>query len=276
MADPKRRRPSKRAVAIIAAAVIVLACGITVTSVSVANAAGLETARQCAVALKSGAAAAELAKPSLENADKALTTVKSIDLPGSEGWKSTSYADRPAATATATTPARPSGTILTSTVAIGRGNLANIVIRSGCETRDQAAAIAADAKKSTTASKTLDGNVSALLADFTAFQTAERTRVAAEVEAARVKVEAEEAARQAAAGSGSSGSRASSGSCPEELRKWRQRRVRFRQRSQYARSARRQSRLRRRWMPDLQRGRRDHQVLSQADWLIIHSTQARA
>lgn len=199
MADPKRRRPSKRAVAIIAAAVIVLACGITVTSVSVANAAGLETARQCAVALKSGAAAAELAKPSLENADKALTTVKSIDLPGSEGWKSTSYADRPAATATATTPARPSGTILTSTVAIGRGNLANIVIRSGCETRDQAAAIAADAKKSTTASKTLDGNVSALLADFTAFQTAERTRVAAEVEAARVKVEAEEAARQAAA-----------------------------------------------------------------------------
>jgi len=211
----KSRKPSKRLVAILIAGVLVLAGGITVTSVTVANAAAEETARQCAVALKSDTAAAKTAATSLESADAALEAVKSLALPGDQGWTSTDYAARPGAAAIEAVAAveaaegveavtgvdavaeRPSGADLITRVSDDRASLAEIKIPTECIERDDAAKVTSVTKAAKTATMQLDAGVTILLADFTVFQTEESARIAAEIEAARIAAEIE-AARVAA------------------------------------------------------------------------------
>jgi len=208
------RRPSKKHVAIGLAALLVVAGGITITSVTAANAAE-ETARQCELAVTGSKTAFKAAAKSVEQADAALEAVKSLALPGDEGWTSTDYAARAGADAVEAVaavkasegveavaavdavPARSSGADLVSAVADGHAGLAKAKASSECEERDQAAKISATTKKVTTDAKTLDANVIALTDDFTVFQEEERTRVAAVVEAARIAAKAE-AARLAA------------------------------------------------------------------------------
>lgn len=116
---PRTKTPKsgKKLFAMLAAGLVLLAGGITVTSVGVANAK--ETDRLCIVALEHSASATKSAQASIEKADKALETVKSTALPGSAGeggagtstagastagestaWTSTEYAERPAVAAT--------------------------------------------------------------------------------------------------------------------------------------------------------------------------------
>ena len=208
------RRPSKKHVAIGLAALLVVAGGITITSVTAANAAE-ETARQCELAVTGSKTAAKTATTSVEQADAALEAVKSIALPGDEGWTSTDYAARAGAEAVDAVPAveasegveavaavdavdaRPSGADLISTVTDGRTGLAKVKAVSTCEERDQATEIQAATKKVTADAKALDANVTVLTDEFAVFQGEERTRIAAEVEAARIAAEAE-AARLAA------------------------------------------------------------------------------
>lgn len=217
----KSQKPSRKFVAVLAASILVLAGGITVTSVSIANAAAEETARQCAVALKRSAGASKSTSASLESAHIALEAVTSVTLPGEAAWTSTDYAARPgveairavlaveaelAADGTESTPAvagvdavaaRASGAELIEAVAGEHAALAKTKISTACTTRDEAAQIASATDKVTTAANALDASTTILLEDFTAFQTEETTRIAAEIEAARVAAEAE-AARVAA------------------------------------------------------------------------------
>lgn len=208
------RRPSKKHVAIGLAALLVVAGGITITSVTEANAAE-ETARQCELAVTGSKAAVKTAMASVEQADAALEAVKSVALPGDEGWTSTDYAARVGAEAVEAVPAveasegveavaavdavdaRVSGADLISTVTDGRTGLAKVKAVSTCKERNQATEIQAATTKVTADTKALDTNVADLTDDFAVFQGEERTRVAAEVEAARIAAEAE-AARLAA------------------------------------------------------------------------------
>lgn len=216
-------RSRKRRIAIVIAAAIVIAGG-AVASVSVANAVAAETARQCSAALKGSAAASATVSSSIARAAAALDAAASTALPGTEGWKTTRYADRPAraevkasptgggVAAVAAKPARPSGADLIGTVSTGRDALAKAKRATTCADRDAAVAITAATRASNTAAEALDRDVAALTGDFADFQAEERTRLAADAEAARKRAEeeaarkkaeeaaaAEEAARQAAA-----------------------------------------------------------------------------
>jgi hypothetical protein len=225
----KTPRSGKKHLALLTAGVLILAGGITFTSVSVTNANAEETARQCTVALTDGAKAAKATKASIATADEALEAVKSITLPNEAGT-STDYAARPAVEAIAAVeavpaveasegveavpaveaveavPARASGTDLITAVSDDSAALVKIKIPTECAERDEAAAITALVATSKTATTALDMSSEAVLADFAVFQTDEAARIAAEIEAARVAAEAEaqrlaaeEAARQAAA-----------------------------------------------------------------------------
>jgi uncharacterized membrane protein YgcG len=216
----KSKKPSRRLVAIITASVLVLAGGITLTSVAAANAAAEETARQCTVALKVGASAAKASATAVTSADAALEAVKSIALP-TNGWTSTDYAARPGVEAVApvdavpaveasegveataavaavdAVPARASGAEQITTVTDERAALAKIKIGTKCAERDEAAAISELTAKAKTATAALDTSAQVLVEDFAAFQTEETARIAAEIEAARIAAEIE-AARVAA------------------------------------------------------------------------------
>jgi len=216
ISSTKSRRPSKRLVAVLAAGALVLAGGITLTSVSVANATAEETARQCAVALASGAAATTIASISRESADAALEAVTSLALPGDPGWTSTPYASRVGNAAVAAVPAvdaaegveavaavdavteRASGAELITRVSDDRAALVEVEIPADCTEREDAVKVASLAKSVNAVTMQLDAGVAMLLADFAAFQTDETARIAAEIEAARVAAEIE-AARVAAA-----------------------------------------------------------------------------
>jgi colicin import membrane protein len=207
---PAKRRLSRRTIAIIATAVVVIAGAVTVTSVTAAKANADEIARECTTALKAGTAAAPKIPLALDVANKALEKVKSVDLPGGEGWKSTSYAAHPGTAAVeaipakdgaAAVPAKPvrhSGAWMTNAVIVDRDALGKIKIATECTTREEAAKITASAKKVITGVDTLTSDVKALLADFTTFQADEHARVAAEVAAEAARKAAEEAARKAA------------------------------------------------------------------------------
>lgn len=212
---PKRGKPSKKLVAILAAGALVLAGGVTAVAVSIAKSEAEETARQCTVALEKGTAAAAARTSAIEAAELAVTSTESTALPGDEGWTSTAYAERPGAAAVEAVPVveasegveavpaveeapeRPSGAETLASVTDARDRLAGAKIDAECAQRDEAAAITAQAKDVTAAAVTLETETAALLADFEAFQAEEKTRIAAEIEAARIAAEAE-AARIAA------------------------------------------------------------------------------
>lgn len=214
-ATSPKRRPSKKAIAIIAAIAVLLAGGITITSVSVARADAAETARQCTAALKSGATASQTADASVAAADQALETVTVTALPDTDGWESGVYAERPAVEAVEAVEAvpaaegvegveaveavagRPSAAELTGAVTDSRDALAAVTIPTTCVERDDAAAITALADDTGAASVRLDEHVAVLAEDFAAFQVEETARITAEKEAARKKAE-EEAARKKA------------------------------------------------------------------------------
>jgi uncharacterized membrane protein YgcG len=209
----KTKMPRKKLFAMLATMVLI-AGGITLTSVRVANANAEETARQCTVALKEGASATTLAAASLAATDSALVAVTSTTLP-TDGGTSTAYADRPGVAAgapvaavaatdgvpavaeIAAVPARLSGADLVGAATTARAALAEIVIPTTCTERDQANHIGTLATTSTVATGTLDTGVTAMTADFAVFQTEEAARIAAEIEAARIAAEIE-AARVAA------------------------------------------------------------------------------
>jgi hypothetical protein len=208
-----KKMPHKKLFAMLAA-VVLIAGGITLTSVSVANANAEETARLCAVATESSTSIAASAKASLGTADSALVAVTVLDLPDGAGT-TTEYAAVPAVEAVEAVtavgasegveavagveavPARDSGAEVAAVVTAARMALAKIKIVTECTTRDQAAAITSKTRDTTKATKALDTRVETLLADFTTFQSNEAARIAAEVEAARVAAEIE-AARVAA------------------------------------------------------------------------------
>jgi hypothetical protein len=208
-----KKMPHKKLFAMLAA-VVLIAGGITLTSVSVANANAEETARLCAVATESSTSIAASAKASLGTADSALVAVTVLDLPDGAGT-TTEYAAVPAVEAVEAVtavgasegveavagveavPARDSGAEVAAVVTAARMALAKIKIVTECTTRDQAAAITSKTRDTTKATKALDTRVETLLADFNTFQSNEAARIAAEVEAARVAAEIE-AARVAA------------------------------------------------------------------------------
>lgn len=192
----------KRVIRISAIAVTLLAAG-TITAVSVANAEVAETARQCDAATARSLEVIRDANTSADAARSALEAVKVIDLPGTEGWTSSPYADRPAADAVPATetaaevPARASAAELVGGVTSGLAGMDALWSPLTCTERDHAFDINAASDKFESATATLDEGVTKLTADFAAFQEAERTRVAAEIEAARLAAE-QEAARLAA------------------------------------------------------------------------------
>lgn len=204
-----RRRLSRRTIAILAAAAVVLAAG-AIVSVSATRAYAAETTHQCTLALKAGSAAAHSRATAIATADKDLAAVTSTALPGTDGWTSTKYADRPAVkavkavpasggvTAVKAVPARPSGVQFTASVVDARTALVRVKVPTSCTARDEAQTITALAKKSTTAAATLTTRSAALTDDFATFQKDETARVAAEVEAAKKAAEAAAAAKAAA------------------------------------------------------------------------------
>ncbi len=225
-------RPSKRLVVMLAAGLLVVAGGITLTSVGVASAAADETARQCAVALKDSAAVTTSRTVSLAKADAALEAVKSVALPAKAGT-STVYAARPgnaevkavpaveAVPAVAAEPAvaaiagRSSGAELIASVSTARRAPVKIAIPTKCTERDSATKILALTAKSAASTRTLDSSVTVLVADFAVFQVDETARIAAEIEAEAARVAAEAAAAEAArvaAAQHAAASRPSSGS----------------------------------------------------------------
>ena len=195
-------KPSKRLVVMLAAGLLVVAGGITLTSVGVASAAADETARQCAVALKDSAAVTTSRTASLAKANAALEAVKSVALPANAGT-STVNAARPGVAAVKAVPAveavagRASGAELIASVSTARRAPVKIAIPTKCTERDSATKILALTAKSTALTRTLDTSVTVLVADFAVFQVDETARIAAEIEASRVAADAE-AARVAA------------------------------------------------------------------------------
>lgn len=215
--SPDRKRPSRKVIIIAAAAVLLLAGGAVVTSTNIARAEAEETARQCAVALKASAASHEAVQASIVRSEVQLDNVHVVDLPGTDGWQSTSYLERPAAEAVAAVPAsdgveaaeaipaRPSGMELVQNAMAAREDAATFEKAKGCKDRDDAAKITKAAKESGALVTALDERVAIVAEDFAAFQVDETERIAAEIEAARIKAEeearlrAEEEARQRAA-----------------------------------------------------------------------------
>ncbi|WP_341956123.1 hypothetical protein [Microbacterium sp. LWH13-1.2] len=206
-----KRRSKKRTIALIAVAAVVLAGGITATSVAVAQAEAEETLRQCTVALKSGAAAAKTATESVADAENALESVAITALPDTDGWISANYADRPGAEAVDAieaveasegvpaqeavdaVPARSSGAEQIAAVTDASVELSNVVIPDECTDRDEAAALTKLATEATADAAALDETTTTLTEDFAVFQAEETARIAAEIEAARLAAEAEAA-----------------------------------------------------------------------------------
>lgn len=198
------------------ATMVIIAGGITLTSVSVANATAEETTRLCTVALKDSAGAATSATASIMKAAAALEAVKVLELPAGAGT-STDYAARSgldaieAVTAVEASegveavagvdavPARADGAGHIAEVAKAHAALLRIKISTECTQRDQAKAITAQATQAKTATMSLNASDTALTSDFTAFQTDEAARIAAEIEAARVAAAAAEAEANAEA-----------------------------------------------------------------------------
>lgn len=177
-------RSRKKFAAMLLAGVVVLAGG-TVVSVTAANASAKETARLCTIALDEGAAATAAVRASTAATDKALDAVKSTKLPGGAG-NSTAYEKRPADKAA---KPRPSGAEFIDHVAQSRTALAGIAIPNECTSRAQVEEIQSATAKSRAATKTLDTNVGALVADHKVFQAAEVKRVIVEKKAAEKKAE---------------------------------------------------------------------------------------
>lgn len=216
-AAPSRNRT--RSWALLIAAVLVAGGGIAaVVSVNSYNA---ETARLCHVALENAETAHNATQEAAASATDALTAVENTELP--DGGTSTAYADRKAVEAVKAqkaegdkpevkaVPARQSGADFVKDVTDVKADLAKAekALADACETREDAAAIDAQAKAVTDAAKKLDAASTALTEDFALFQADEAARLAAEkkaaeeaaaAEAARIAAEqaaAEEAARQA-------------------------------------------------------------------------------
>lgn len=193
----------RRTAALIAAAAAVVITAGVITAVSVASAEAAETERRCTAATERAAATSTTVARTLSAADDALAAVHVVDLPDTDGWTSSAYADRAGGDAIAATDtasavaARPSASELTTAVTDARTALDDIVIPTGCEDRDQAARIVVSANAADAAIVTADEHVAALTADFAAFQVEETERIAAELEAARIAAE-QEAARLAA------------------------------------------------------------------------------
>jgi hypothetical protein len=173
----------------------VLAGGITLTAVSVANATAEEPARQCAFALKDSVRSAKASTASLAKVDEALEQITSVILPGEEAWTSTEYSARAgvdaveaveAVPAVEAVAARPSGAEHVASVTDAREALAKIKLPTDCVEREEAAAITALTAEAKTATVTLEASLTALLADFAAFQVEETARIAAEIEAPRI------------------------------------------------------------------------------------------
>jgi hypothetical protein len=175
----------------------VLAGGITLTAVSVANATAEEPARQCAVALKDIVRAAKASTASLAKVDETLEQITSVILPGEEAWTSTEYSARAGVDAVEAVEARASGAEHVASVTDARKALAKIKLPTDWVEREEAVAITALTAEAKTATVTLEASLTALLADFAAFQGEETARIAAEIEAARIAAEIE-AARIAA------------------------------------------------------------------------------
>lgn len=214
-AAPSRNRT--RSWALLIAAVLVAGGGIAaVVSVNSYNA---ETARLCHVALENAETAHNATQEAAASATDALTAVENTELP--DGGTSTAYADRKAVEAVKAqkaegdkpevkaVPARQSGADFVKDATDAKADLAKAekALADACETREDAAAIDAQAKAVTDAAKKLDAASTALAEDFAIFQADEAARIAAEkkaaaeAEAARIAAEqaaAEEAARIAA------------------------------------------------------------------------------
>lgn len=195
---------TKRRTAVLVAttAVVVLTAGV-ITVASIASAEAAETERLCTVATERAAATGATVSRTLSAADDALAAVQVVDLPDTDGWTSSVYADRAggdAIAATDTAPAvaaRPSASALTTAATEARTALDDIVIPKTCEQRDDASRIVASTDAAETAITAVDESVAALTTDFAAFQVEETERIAAEIEAARIAAE-QEAARLAA------------------------------------------------------------------------------
>lgn len=200
-------------IAIIAVIVLLVAGSVTAALAIKAREDAEETARQCSVAVDTATATQAQLEESILNAEASLETVASIDLPDTEGWQSTAYAERAGTDevvaveasegveAVEAVPARPSAAELIATVTDGRDALAEIELATECTEREEAAEITTHADHASDQVAALDEDVTVLLADFTTFQEEEKVRIAAEIEAARIAAEkaaAEEAARIAA------------------------------------------------------------------------------
>jgi hypothetical protein len=114
VSKPAPVRKSRRRLAIIAisaAVVLVVAAGITATSVQAAErqAQAEETARQCTVATAAATKAMGVVSDATAASGDALGAVASTALPDTDGWQSTPYAERAAVAATDTVPALASG-----------------------------------------------------------------------------------------------------------------------------------------------------------------------
>lgn len=208
----KTMQSKKRTLIWAGVAVVALATAGTVTAVTIANAEAEETARQCAVATELSTVAIDNANVVADASRDALGAVQTVDLPETEGWTSSPYADRVGAEANAATdttsevPARASAAELIASVADGLAEMEKLWSPITCTDREQAADITEAAEAFDAASAKLNEEVATLTADFAAFQEDEKVRIAAELEAARIaaqqeaaRLAAEEAERQRAA-----------------------------------------------------------------------------
>jgi hypothetical protein len=194
----KPQRPRRRRLIVAAAAIAVVLAASVTTAVVTANAVAAETAKQCRSARAGVALTWSVIPDSLSAARDAVAKVQTTALPGTDGWTTTNYADRPGADAADGKPARPSAQSLITAVTVARTALNQSSRDASCTTREQAAALNSRSKQQKTAADALDADTKALLEDFTAFQAAEKTRIAAEVEAKRIAAEAAAAAQKAA------------------------------------------------------------------------------
>lgn len=198
LSTPNRRSPiiavkNRRRTALIAAAAVVILGGVAVgTGVTVA--ANAETVRQCDVARGKLTKASAAAKKATAAAAAAVKGSEVTSLPNTDGWTSTKYADKPAATAQ---PKGSSGKDRLTAVATQQQKLQTLATSPTCESRDDAAAVAARAADAEATAKRLSAAATELTDDFHTFQADETTRITAEKAAAQKAAE-EAAAKQAA------------------------------------------------------------------------------
>ncbi|MGW8431117.1 hypothetical protein ACWGJ9_08335 [Curtobacterium citreum] len=157
-------------------------------------AANAETVRQCDVARGKLTAATAAAKKATAAAATAVKGSEATTLPETDGWTSTKYADKPAATAQ---PKGSSGKDRLTAVNTQQRKLRTLATSPTCESRDDAAAVTTQATDTTATAKRLTAAATELTDDFHTFLADETTRITAEKAAAQKAAE-EAAAKQAA------------------------------------------------------------------------------